>query len=94
MTRLLICTAALLALTASANAQPPLVTSASQMRQGVDYRMNTPSGQVVLHHHYDGKSTTVTTADGSRFTLVSVRCGNAFCIYNKGRLWRRVPKGQ
>jgi hypothetical protein len=73
-------------------AEPPLVTGASQMRQGVDYSMDTPSGRVVLHHHYDGKSTTVTRADGSRMKLVTFPCGSNFCITHNGRVIRRVPR--
>jgi hypothetical protein len=54
--------------------------------------MDTPSGHVTFVHHRDGKSTTFTKADGSRFTLVTVKCGNDYCMYHNGRLWRRTPR--
>jgi hypothetical protein len=76
----------------AAGSAPPLVTGTTPTRQGVNYRMNTPSGPVTFVHHRDGKSTTVTRADGSRFTLVTVNCGNDFCMYHNGRLIRRIPR--
>jgi hypothetical protein len=76
----------------AAGSAPPLVTGTTPTRQGVNYRMNTPSGPVTFVHHRDGKSTTVTRADGSRFTLVTVNCGNDHCMYHNGRLWRRTPR--
>jgi hypothetical protein len=94
MIRLLICTATILALTASANAQPygGHVTAKSPMRQGVNYSMDTPTGRVMLRHLRDGKTTLVTTADGQRSTLVAHACGSDWCIYRDGRLWRRNPR--
>jgi hypothetical protein len=71
---------------------PPLVTGTTPTYRGVDYRMNTPSGPVVFRHLRDGKSTVVTGADGRSSTLVSVKCGKDYCIYNNGRLWRRTPR--
>jgi hypothetical protein len=76
----------------AAGSAPPLVAGTTPTRQGVNYRMNTPSGPVTFVHHRDGKSTTVTRADGSRFTLVTVNCGNDFCMYHNGRLIRRIPR--
>jgi hypothetical protein len=64
--------------------------------QGVPCTVNTPSGPVTLLHHRDGKSTSYTTPDGRSGTLVTIKCGKDYCIYNNGRLWRRgkVEGGQ
>jgi hypothetical protein len=75
----------------TAASAPPLVTGTTPTLQGRDYRMNTPSGPVVFRHHFDGKTTSVTTASGERF-LVTVNCGRDFCMYHNGRLIRRIPR--
>jgi hypothetical protein len=76
----------------TAASAPPLVTGTTPTLQGRDYRMNTPSGPVVFRHHFDGKTTSVTTASGERFRLVTVNCGRDFCMYRDGRLVRRIPR--
>jgi hypothetical protein len=73
-------------------APAPARTSSDCRYQGVPCTVNTPSGPVALFHHRDGKSTSYTTTDGRSGTLVSIKCGKDYCIYNNGRLWRRVAR--
>jgi hypothetical protein len=76
----------------SAASAPIPATSATPMYREVPYQLQTPSGPVTIVHHRDGKRSMVTTADGSRFTLVARACGSDWCIYRDGRFWRRTPR--
>jgi hypothetical protein len=84
MTRLLLCTAMILTLTASANAHDCYYRE-------VPCTVNTPTGPVRLLHHRDGKTTSYTTADG-KGTLISAKCGKYYCTYENGRLLFRMPR--